>query len=70
MISWLAANYVNILLILAVLMVVSLCLMSLIRDKKAGRSTCGGSCASCGGGCGGCPMAGQCHKGSTQKTAK
>ena len=62
MIVWVLANYVNVLLILAVAAVVVLCTLSLVRDKKSGRSACGGNCASCGGGCGGCPMAGRCHQ--------
>ena len=36
-----------------VLAVIVLIVMKLVRDKKAGRYTCGGNCGSCGG-CGGC----------------
>jgi hypothetical protein len=38
------------------LIVVALLIMSLIRDKKAGKSPCGGNCAKCGAcaGCAGC----------------
>ena len=32
-----------------VLAVIVLIVMKLVRDKKAGRYTCGGNCGSCGG---------------------
>ena len=35
---------------------------SLIRDKKAGKSACGGSCAGCGG-CASCGMDPSCRSG-------
>ena len=44
---------VIVLLVLAA--VVSLTVFSIVRDRKAGKSSCGCKC-----GC--CPMAGQCHK--------
>lgn len=40
-----------------VLAVIVLIVMKLVRDKKAGRYTCGGNCGSCGacsGHCAGC----------------
>ena len=49
MISWLTGNWVNILLILAVVAVVTLILRSQARDRRAGKSPCGGNCATCGG---------------------
>ena len=57
MLAWLAANVVNILLILVIAAVIGLILRGMIRDKKSGRSSCGGNCAgcgACGGGCGSC----------------
>ena len=54
MFAWLASNYVNILLILAVAALVFFLIRSLVRDKKAGRSSCGGNCAACGGACAAC----------------
>ena len=42
-----------VLLVLAA--VVALIVFSIVRDRKAGKSSCGCKC-SC------CPMAGQCHK--------
>ena len=44
---------VIVLLILAA--IVSLIVFSMVRDRKAGKCSCGHKC-SC------CPMAGQCHK--------
>ena len=53
MFAWFAANLINIVLTLAVALVTALLIRGLVRDKKAGRSSCGGSCAECGA-CGGC----------------
>ena len=53
MLTWLAANWINILLCAAVVLLVGLTIRSMIRDRKAGKSSCGGSCANCGA-CGGC----------------
>ena len=69
MLTWLSANLINIVLIAFIALIVGLLLRGMIRDKKAGKSSCGGSCASCGA-CGGC---GSCHPGCgvrTQVTAK
>ena len=41
------------------IIIVGLIVAGMIRDKKKGKSTCGGSC---GHGCGGCAMNGSCHK--------
>ena len=54
MFAWLAANLINIVLILAVVLLVAVLIRSLVQDKKAGKSPCGGSCSSCGSGCAGC----------------
>jgi len=56
MLAWFAANLINIVLILVVAGVVGLILRGMIRDRKAGKSACGGSCADCGAchGCGTC----------------
>ena len=53
MLTWLSANLINIALVLVIVLVVALLLHSMIRDKKAGKSSCGGSCADCGA-CSGC----------------
>ena len=61
MFAWLSANLINIALIAVIALVVGLLIRSMIRDKKAGKSSCGGNCASCGA-CGGC---GQCTQAQT-----
>ena len=53
MLAWLAANLVNLVLILAVAAVLGLAVRGMVRDRKAGKSPCGGSCADCGA-CHGC----------------
>ena len=60
MLAFLSANIANIVVIAVILLVVGLAVRSLVRDKKAGKSSCGCNCASCGacsGGCGGCAAA-------------
>lgn len=54
MIGWLAANWVNILVIALVAVAVFFAARSLIKDKKAGKSTCGCNCSHCA-------LAGKCH---------
>ena len=56
MFAWLSANLINIALIAVIALVVGLLIRSMIRDKKAGKSSCGGNCASCGA-CGKCGAA-------------
>ena len=60
MISWLFANAINIVLIAVIVLVVSLLIRSMIRDRRAGKAPCGGNCASCGAchGCDGCSRCG------------
>lgn len=51
MLTWLTQN-IGTIVILAVLAVIfGLMLYSLIRDKKAGKSSCGGGCAGCANAC-------------------
>lgn len=49
MIAWICENAGTIVLSAGMLAVVGLILRSLIRDKKAGKSSCGGNCAHCKG---------------------
>jgi len=37
--------------------IVGLIIFKMVRDKKAGKSSC-----SCGCGCSSCPMSGKCHQ--------
>lgn len=53
MLTWLLSNWINLVLIGVLALVVGLVLRSMIRDKKAGKSSCGGNCGSCGA-CSGC----------------
>ena len=57
MLQWICENISTILVSLVLLAVVILIVRGMIRDKKQGKSSCGGNCASCGGCCG-------CHKDS------
>ncbi len=59
MLAWLSANLINIVLVAVIVLVVGFLIRSMIRDKKAGKSACGGNCASCGA-CGGCSACGKC----------
>ena len=59
MLSWLSDNLVNIALVAAIVLIVSLLIRSMIRDRKAGKAPCGGNCASCGA-CHGCKDCTQC----------
>lgn len=57
MIAWLSANIGTILVGLVVLAIVIGIVLSLHRDKKQGKLSCGGNCSSCShcsGHCGGC----------------
>ncbi len=61
MIEWLAANWVNIIILAVVGGLIALAVIVLVKDKKAGKSSCGCNCANCA-------MAGKCH--SAAKTKK
>ena len=49
MLTWFSENLVNIVIIAVLVLVVGLLIKGMIRDKKEGKSCCGGNCASCGG---------------------
>ena len=57
MFSWLMANLATILVSLVLLLIVGLIIRSMIRERKAGVSSCGHGCANCA-------MHGRCHKAS------
>lgn len=67
MLDWLGTNLINIVLILAVTLIVFLIVCGMVRDKKAGKTSCGSCSSACGSGCAGCPMAGYCHGGTKKK---
>ena len=54
MLAWLSANLATILITVALIGVVAVILLVMRKDKKKGKSTCGGNC-------GHCPMGGSCH---------
>ena len=58
MFAWLSANLINIALIAVIVLITALLIRGMIRDRKAGKSSCGGNCASCGA-CSGCSACGK-----------
>ena len=54
MLQWISANIGTILISLLLLAAVALIIRSMMRDKKQGKSSCGGNCA-------GCAACGACH---------
>lgn len=53
-----------------VLAVIVLIVMKLVRDKKAGRYTCGGDCGSCGACSGHCAGCQECSHAASAKPAE
>ncbi len=53
-----------------VLAVIVLIVMKLVRDKKAGRYTCGGNCGSCGACSGHCAGCQECSHAAPAKSAE
>ena len=62
MLLWLQNNLGTIIVALIVAVLFAAVIVKMIKDKKAGKSTCGGSCESCG-------MSGACH-GNQKKGGK
>ena len=46
--DWLASNAANIIVTAVLIAVVTLIVRKMIRDRKDGKSSCGGNCGSCG----------------------
>ena len=67
MFTWLSANLVNLVIVAALVLIVGFAIRSMIRDRKAGKSSCGCSCASCGA-CAGCASCGKCGAGKAAQT--
>ncbi len=55
MLTFIAENLATIIICIALIAVVTAIIVSMVRNKKKGRSSCGCSC-------GDCPMGGSCHK--------
>lgn len=51
MFAWIAKNIGTILICLVLILIVCAIIRSMIKDKKAGKSSCGGNCSHCGGSC-------------------
>lgn len=54
MITWLSQNIPTVIICTALLLIVVWIIFGMVKDKKKGKSSCGGSCGSC-------PMSGKCH---------
>lgn len=54
MADWIMQNLGTILITAGLVFVVILSIRSLIKNKKQGKSCCGGSCAGCSAGCSAC----------------
>ena len=53
MLAWLSENIATIIICAVLIAVVAAIIVSMIRDKKKGKSSCGCGCADC-------PMSGSC----------
>lgn len=63
MLSWLSQYIGTIIICLVLVAVFGLLIWSLIRDKKKGKSSCGGCCSSCAMGC-------HCHPAQDPKSPR
>ena len=68
MLTWLSANLINIVLVAVIVLVVGLLIRGMIRDRKAGKRSCGGNCAGCGA-CGSCSACGRCAAMNAARTS-
>ena len=59
MFSWIGANLSTILISIVLIAIVTFISLSLIRQKRQGKSSCGGNCAQCGAQCQRCHPNGQ-----------
>ena len=48
MLTWIMGNLGTILITLLLVLIVTGIIVSMIKDKKQGKSSCGGNCAHCG----------------------
>lgn len=55
MMSWIGVNIGSIVVVIILLAVIAGIITVMVKDKKRGKSSCGGNCAHC-------PMGGSCHK--------
>ena len=64
MLEFLQNNWGSLVVGAVVLAVVVLIIVKLVKDRKAGKFTCGGNCGSCGACKGHCSACSQAHTGS------
>ena len=62
--SWIISNIGTIIVALALIAIVAAIILSVRKDKKAGKS------CSCGCGCSSCAMKGHCHSAGTSTRAE
>ena len=55
MLNWLAENAGTIVITMALVIIVFLVIRGMVRDRRAGKSSCGNACAHC-------PMSIACHR--------
>ena len=55
MLSWFSENIATIIICAVLTLVVAGIIVSIVKNKKKGKSSCGCGCADC-------PMSGSCHK--------
>ena len=70
MLEFLQNNWSSFAVGAVVLAVIVLIVMKLVRDKKAGRYTCGGNCGSCGACSGHCAGCQECSHAASAKPAE
>lgn len=54
MLTWIKANFATVIISAVLLVIVAAIIVSIVKDKRRGKSSCGCKCASC-------PMSGSCH---------
>ena len=69
MLIWLTAHIADIVIIAVLAAAVFFVVRGMIRDRKAGKPSCGGSCAGCGAcaGCSGCNSCSACAQSCIKK---
>ena len=54
MLTWIKANLATVIISAVLIVIVAAIIVSIVKDKRCGKSSCGCKCASC-------PMSGSCH---------
>ena len=61
MLAWISKNLATIIITLVLVAIVTAIIIGMRKDKKAGKSSCGGNCAHCA-------MAEKCHQPDEKKS--